>query len=298
MNTQEHFGVKLAGITAYAAHPSSFQINNIRENMKLNLPMISTLPEYSKAKGSDKKIALVGGGSSIKNTYHELKEFRTIFSCGSVNDFLMEHGIIPTYAVSCDPDPVMKNYFTRKDTEVKYLLSTTTHPDLVKDFSSNYQVIQWHCHSDDLQEEIHKLEKDRGNDIYAAIGGGCTVGLRTISLAVMFGYSNLHFFGFDSCMGENDEHHAYKYSTKEEIMPNEQTYTIRLGSSKGYVGDRSYTVCGYQLAQLENFKDFYCHHWDKFTPTFHGGGALSDYYDVIKVGAKEQIANFTKENLQ
>jgi len=47
-------------------------------------------------------------------------------------------------------------------------------------------------------------------------------------------------------------------------------------------GDKVYTCQGYHLAQAANFKDLYALHHDKFTPTFHGGGMISDEV-IIKV---------------
>lgn len=272
---------RLKGVTTNAAIAAEDQLKNVRENIKLKIPRFQDIPEFNKVKGFNKKIALVGGGPSLKLHLKELKEFRAIIACGSVHDYLISNNIIPTYAANCDPDDVCANYFTKADTEVKYLISSNSSSKLFK-LLEDKQVILWHCHSEEQQSELIELEGKLGN-AYQAVGGGCTVGLRSISLALCMGYGNLHFFGFDSCMAGEDGriHHAYEWSTPEEKDLIDKVYCIRLGPESGPT-DKGYFVAGYQLAQLENFKDFYGRHKDYFKPTFHGGGALSDFLDLMR----------------
>ena len=270
----------LKGVTTSAAIGTVDQLANIRENLKLRHPMMYNLPGFNKVKGSDKKIALVGGGPSLKNTIHELKDYKTIISCGSVHDYLITNGIIPTYATNCDPSYVSAEYFRKSDTEVMYLIGTNSDKAVFKVLDGK-QIAVWHCHSEEQEQELVKIEAEYGRN-YQGVGGGCTVGLRSISIALTLGYSNLHFFGFDSCMGDDGvTHHAYDWQTEGEESSIDQVYKIQLGSKEGPNGKNFY-VAGYQLAQLENFKQFYTAHYGYFVPTFHGGGALSAYVDLIK----------------
>ena len=109
--------------TATATEPSEI-INNIKANLKRNLPRLHELTEFHKIKGHDKKIALVGGGPSLKHYLDDIRQFKTIFACGSCNDYLMSNNVIPTYAGICDPDPLSINYFQKLDTETKYLVAS------------------------------------------------------------------------------------------------------------------------------------------------------------------------------
>lgn len=248
--------------------------------------MISALPEYNKVKGKDILIALVGGGPSMKTKENldKLREFKTIIVCGSAHDYIISQGIIPTYAANCDPDLVCKNYFQSKHKDIKYLMASCCHPDLINFLGEDGKTYLWHCHSEEMYKQIIALEKTINNkDNYDGVGGGCTVGLRAISLALHLGYSNIHFFGFDSSMGESGtEHHAYEWSAKWEENLIEKIYTIQLGDKVGPLGNKFYHVAGYQLAQMEQFKDFYLGFRAYFTPTFHGQGALPDYFEIIR----------------
>jgi predicted metal-binding protein len=225
----------------------------------------------------------VGGGPSLKTQLEQLRNFRTIIACGSVHDYLIDNDIIPTYAANCDPDSVVAKYYSKPDPEIKYLMASNTSQKVIEALEGQ-QIISWHCHSPDLQDKVSALEKAKYNRPYQAVCGGCTIGLRSLSIAICLGYSNTHFFGFDSCMGEEDTHHAYKWADEEyesKLLP--KIHNIQLGSKEGLIENgKSYRVSGYQLAQLQHFKDFYLNFSNLFTPIFHGEGALPDFYSFIK----------------
>jgi hypothetical protein len=277
----------VSGVETSAAAPMEEIIDNIKENLKLKLPIFENMLEYGKLKG-DKPIALVGGGPSLKkpSILQELRTFKTIIACGSVHDYITQRDIIPTYATNCDPSPISAGYYKHPDSETKYLMASSSDKKTMEALKGQ-QVVLWHCHSEEIQKEVLELAPDVP---YQAVCGGCTVGLRSISIAIMLGYSNLHFFGFDSCMSEDGvEHHAYNWANPEEennLIP--KVHKIQLGPKEGpNKNSKYYYVAGYQLAQLYNFKDFYVNFSQYFKPTFHGGGALSDFYDLM-VKPKEQ----------
>jgi len=280
--------VKLQDVQTNAATPSTVAIENIKKNLKLNLHKLEFLPEFNKVKGHNVPIAVVGGGPSLKNHLEELKQFRTIIACGSVHDYLISNGIIPTYATICDPDKISLNYFKNPHTETKYLLSTGVDESIIEHFKANHnQIILWHCHSADY--DVKEIEKLEGRE-YQAISGGCTVGLRSINIAIMMGYSNLHIFGFDSSMSD-EECHAYKVSEEEKDSFGKiwqlKLRDLKRDDGQG-PGDKVYNCLGYQLAQADNFKNFYFSFGRLFTPTFHGDGLLPDLFQLMleSIGAE------------
>jgi hypothetical protein len=191
----------------------------------------------------------------------------------------MEQGIVPTYVAACDPDPIMADYLTKTHPDVKYLIASGC-ADRVYDSLKHRNIILWHCHSDEYADQMQGADPD-----YFGIGGGCTIGLRGLSMAVVFGYQNIDFYGFDSCMDPEDPkegHHAYKFATKDEVIG--EIYEIRVGSL--YDGaenaSRVYHCAGYQLAQAEQFKLFYSQYGKTFKPTFHGGGLLAATAEVVE----------------
>ncbi len=275
-------------INTMAATPYEDFIKNCLENIKLKVPRLQNLPGFQKVKGKNKKIAIVGGGPSVKTQIEKIREFNTIIVAGSAHDFLRENNITPTYGVICDPDPVSINYYKNLDTETTYLIATSCDPKIINHFK-DHQLVLWHCHEEQAAQELRKVEES-----YYGIAGGCTVGLRSICIAIMLGYSNIHLFGFDSCLGENKEHHAYGFSTEAEEDYG-ITHKIKLG--KDEPGEKTYTCIGYQLAQAHHFKAFYFEHFKLFTPTFHGEGMLQDLGAMMKIEVEKHIAS-QKETIQ
>lgn len=287
--------VKMDHVNTVAAISSVVTLEQMKVNIKRNLPRLHQLPEFKKIKSEP--IALVGGGPSLKETKEELKNYKNIMVCGSAHDYLIKNNITPNYAVFCDPDAISANYLTIPDKKVNYLISSGCHR-AVYDAMQGCKITQWHCYSDDYLKHQAELDTD-----FQAVGGGCTVGLRSLSIALMLGYSDVHFFGFDSCLGVNKEHHAYDFTDEEKEQLGE-IYQVRLGMNEKIDKEKVFYCAGYQLAQCSHFKDFYTHYHKYFTATFHGEGLLTELMKIINTErdklAKKQgviLENKTKYEL-
>lgn len=263
----------LGKVQTIAATSSETTINKIKENIVKykNYKRLHELQEFKQLKSEP--IALVGGGPSIEKTYKELKNFKNIIACGSSHDWLVSKNVRLTYATVCDPDPISANYYSKPQKGCNYLLATAC-DQKVFEALKNQEITLWHCYSDEMLKELIKVESN-----VQAIGGGCTVGLRSLSIALMFGYSDIHFFGFDSCLGEKDKHHAYSFTDESEQIG--EVYKLKFGMGES-IENKEYRCAGYQLAQADNFHNFYKEHSSLFTPTFHGEGLLPDFMRAIQ----------------
>lgn len=268
---------RIAGVNTNAAISSTVSIEQIKYSIQLKYPRINELPEFDEVHSKDEPIYLIGGGPSLKDTLDDLRKPGFIpgptMACGSVYDYCVENGVIPDYCSLCDPDEVMARYITKANRHTLFLVSSACHASVFKKLRG-YNIAIWHCHSEDYEKSIPEFGEE-----YYAVGGGCTVGLRSISIAMIFGYSNIHLLGFDSCMSD-DDHHAYGFETDTEELG--KIYPIRIGFN--IPGDKVYKVAGYQLAQADHFKAFYKAFRKYFTPTFHGPGLLSDVFKAIQNG--------------
>ena len=276
--------VCLQKVNTVAATGSDKQFENVLKNIKRGLVKLQDLPEFKVPKVGI-PVALIGGGPSVKTTIEEAKQFQVVVACGSSHDFIVEKGLIPTYCVLCDPDPLMADYIKNPQKKTTYLVSSAC-DDTVFEALKGHNVVIWHCHSDDYDDKKDQIDKD-----YYGIGGGCTVGLRSLSIFIMMGYNDIHFFGFDSCLGEENEHHAYKFATDKEELGD--IYKIRLGMNDEIYNSRTFLCAGYMIAQIANFKDFYTHYASIFKPTFHGDGALPFFMEIINKEA-ERISKSSK----
>lgn len=270
--------VKLEGVSTQTATDIKDFIENTRKNLKKPLKGIQFIPGFQEVKGHENPIALVGGGPSIKKELENIKKFQAkgypIIACGSSHDWLIENGVIPTYCAVCDPDPVSIHYLKLKNKRVKYLIAYSC-DEKILDYLSDQEVYLWHCHSDDAYKALEEELKDN----YVAICGGCTVSLRAISMAIMFGYTNHHYWGMDSCLGEDEAHHAYEFATDEEKWQIDKVYKLKIG--KDTPRSKIYSCLGYQLAQAYHFHQYYTNYNKVFTPTFHGEGLLTDLMQII-----------------
>lgn len=278
---------RLAGVTTSTATPAEESMANVRANIGRPLPWFH---EHYPVKDEDrvlgKRIALVGGGPSLRETVAELMDFRTIIACGSVHDWLQDHcPRIPMYTAVCDPDPVMANYLRRPNKDTTYMVSSHANK-AVFDALEGQNVMMWHCWPVGAGDQTAKDFLDEHTPGWVSIGGGCTVGLRALSMALMMGYSEIHFFGFDSCLGmTDDQHHAYPFTdeTKEFIG---DIYEVKIGMGPSFPKPREYRVAGYQLAQADHYKQMLMAFGHVFKPVFHGPGLMADLQQMIDAEAK------------
>jgi hypothetical protein len=247
------------------AMDNSIVQRNIEDNLKRGLPELHELPSWKKFKG-EHPIAIVGGGPSLTDTLDELRSFRHVMVCGSAHDYLIEQGFEPEFAVVLDPDPIAANYIRKPCKTTTYFVASNCDASVFEALK-HHQIVLWHC-AGTVPDELVPIQNK--------IGGGCTVVLRSIGIALLMGYGNQHFFGFDSCM-KGDQHHAYPAEDVDEPVE------VRMIGS-----DRIYWSAPYQLAQAQQFQDILRQHGKFFTPTIHGDGLISEIMRMGQLHAEQQ----------
>lgn len=260
---------ELAGVLMETATPTEQIQSNIIASRSRDIVPITNLPEWREGRA----VAVVGGGPSLKKHIHELKNYGVIFACGSVHDYLIDNGIMPTYCVVVDPDPLVVNYLKNiyhVDNRCKYLLSSQCAPETFEHLKYNNTYI-WHSGGN------KSLFKD--GDV--VIGGGCTVGTRAMVISMCFGYNDMHLYGMDTCLSDEDKHHAYEFDNPEleKIGPIHQ---IALGGRDG----RTFKVAEYMLGQIFDFKNILGHCANRIRVKVIGGGALAY---ILELAAKKQL---------
>ena len=210
-------------------------------------------------------IAVVGGGPSLRKTGKLLKNYKYVIVCGSAHDYVMENFYVPDYCVVCDPNPLVNNYLTRINPKTKYLIASQCSNETFDFIQSRFgRVTIWHA------------GRDKDNDKFfdpdlMLVGGGCTVGTRSITIAFNFGFENIHLFGFDNCV--TDISHAYELSTPEEKINNIIDISL---------GDVKFKMADYMVGQLFDFKEILLTIGDRVNFTIHGDGALKTLLDLGK----------------
>lgn len=149
----------------------------------------------------EEPIAAVAFGPSLNDTWEKLKDFRHVMTCSGSHKFLVERGIIPTHHIEVDPRKHKVALIGPPQHSTEYLIASTCHK-AVFDHLEGYNVKLWHVF-DNEDEALRTLPKEEW-----AITGGCSVGLRTLTIARFLGFTNIHVFGMDGCEGSSGKHAA------------------------------------------------------------------------------------------
>ncbi len=151
----------------------------------------------------DGPIACVGFGPSLNETVEQIRPFATIMSCSGGTQFLLQRGIVPRWHVEVDPRPHKVQLIGEPHPGVEYLIASTCHPDVFDHLEKHQaKVTLWHIF-DSTEEGFRVLPNGEW-----ALTGGCSVGVRMLTLAAFLGFRDLHVFGMDGCEGSSGKHAA------------------------------------------------------------------------------------------
>ena len=198
---REHWGHSHKAVFSEALNNDrQIMLDQFRENLKLDVPWFDeTISRLCPA-------LIVGGGPSLQESLTKLrflKQYGDIFALNGTHDFLVERGIIPNYHVLLDSRSENSGFVQRPKKKVKYLVSAFCHPSVFKALDG-YDVTLWMSDMDGVMPLI----KGREDKPVVLVGGGATVGMKTMYLTYLMGYRKFHFFGFDSCYRDG-RNHAY-----------------------------------------------------------------------------------------
>lgn len=228
-------------------------ISNIQNALKLSLPKLQLIEPHAG------HAVIVGGGPSLKRSLAEIErrqqEGQMIFATNNTYNFLNGVGIEADCHVVVDAREENKEFCPASGDPVCYYASQC-HPTL---FGRAKNVVLWHSMDEGIQQYIGT---DTGDPL---VGGGTTVGMKSIALAYILGYRIFHLYGFDSSY-EEDANHAYP----QPLNNNEKILDLTMG-------DKKYRAAPWMCKQVENFKEVAkeliangC------TLTVHGTGLLPD----------------------
>lgn len=249
--------------------PTEVINSNIVENTKSNTMRVMALHDWR----NKIPFAVVGGGSSLKQTIHELKDYRYVMACGSVHDYLIENNIYPDYCVICDPDKLVLEYVKYPIRGCTYLVASQCDPEVFEYLhKKNCKVVLWNCAGSDEENKVFPEGE-------ILVGGGCTVGTRAITLAINFGFNNFHLYGFDTCVTEG-ESHAYNFSNPE-VEKLKEIKEVDLAGTK-------FKMAGYMMGQFFDFQKLLIGYGANCTFSVHGPGAL---YHLMQLSNIKDIEN-------
>jgi uncharacterized Rossmann fold enzyme len=223
-------------------------------------------------------IAVVCYGPSLAQTWEQIRDFKFIISCSGGHKFLIERGIVPDWHMEVDPRAHKVKLIGPPHADVEYLIASTCHP-AVFEHLKGFNVKLWHVY-DATDEGMRTLPAGQ-----YAITGGCSVGLRALTMARFLGFTNQHVFGMDGSEGETGKHaadHPNQAKASFQTVYNGKTYL----TTPGFL--EAARTTGHELDQMKDVR-----------ATFYGEGLVQammrDY--VPKYPKGSQAIAFVKPEL-
>jgi len=207
----------------------------------------------------DRHVAIIGGGPSVVDMIDEIKWRKSIgqdvWVLNNAGSILDEIEIDAQVLLDARPENRLFIAGARE-----YLVASQADPS-VFDLLMTNNVTLWHANTPGI-EGILKDEKAR---VTYLIGGGTTVGMNAIALAVSRGYRQIHLYGYDSSF-RGSAHHAYPQTLNNADPRNDVLY-----------GDKHYICAPWMVGQAQEFMELAPRYEaDGVTITVHGSGLLPD----------------------
>jgi hypothetical protein len=172
------------------ARPDDELVANIRAAMALGLPRLSAAPPESR------RVALVGGGPSLRSSLGAVARLKAegaaVFSVNEVGAFLTSNGISPDASVHVGPVEYTTRCIGMPIRGVRYYIASICPPSSFGALAG-HDVTVWHAET--LSGAVNAVLRADGGPL---IGGGHTVGLRAIAMCWALGYRRFDLFGYDS----------------------------------------------------------------------------------------------------
>jgi hypothetical protein len=248
-------------------------VRNVKNNLKRTHLRLAERPDILTCK--HEPLAIVAGGPSLRQTVTRLADFKNVLVCGSAHDFVSRAGINLKYAVISDGIPTMVDYLQAPQTGCTYLVASQCDPNLFEHLEAAQAPIQiWHYRGQvcEVAEEAAMF----GDDRCICWGSSCTI--NAIQIALLLGYQDLHFFGFD-CAHAADAHHAYEVPDFTPTTSSVPEVALIGDDSTAIVTDKGLIMQAVQFMQMIESEDGLY-----FNTTIHGGGLI---HEMVRQGNDE-----------
>lgn len=149
--------------------------------------------------------SIVGSGPTIKHTHKELTG--DVLAINSAIGYLLDQGIVPKFGVLWDGTEIVEK-FARPHPGITYLVASRCHPKVFENLKG-CNVVVWHAAGDhDIADVMCRQDVfEKMGSLQPLICGGSAGVTRTIYLASVLGYTDLHIYGADSCYSAEGETH-------------------------------------------------------------------------------------------
>lgn len=228
------------------------------------------------------RIAIVCFGPSLKETWPQVKDFDALITVSGSHKFLLDQGVTPEarewYHVEVDPRDHKIQLLGTPWPGITYLPASCCAPAYFDHLEAHGADVKlWHVfdNSDDVQRLLPRGEW--------AITGGCNVGLRAMTIARFFGFTEMHVFGMDGCEGAEV---GKKHAAAHPLQDGTDHALVEYPDGSGQMWRTT-------ASMLESARQTW-HELDMMPDvraTFHGHGLVQEmakhYVPKVKAGASD-----------
>ena len=186
---------------------------NVEHNIKQGYLQVEPHPT------NEIEVMIVGGGPSLPQHIEKIKQLRAngvkLITINNAYNWCLDNGLTPSAMVMVDARKFNARFTKPVVEDCKYFIASQCNPSVFEGLPKDRTYI-WHTQADLLKDILDEQYKT-----WWSVPGGSTVLLRAIPLFRMLGFKRFHLFGCDSCLGENEMHHAYeqKENDGQLVMP-------------------------------------------------------------------------------
>jgi 3-isopropylmalate dehydratase small subunit len=243
--------------------------DEIRENVKFNLAQ--GWSQVTPHETNEVELMIVGGGPSVIGQVDEIRRLRAegvkLITINGAYKWCIEQGLTPSALVMVDARPFNAKFSKPVIDDCKYFIASQCDPAVFDGLPKDRTLI-WHTTAEMVRDLLQEQYKD---EPWYGIPGGSTVLLRAIPMFRMLGFKRFHLFGCDSCLSDNDAHHAY------EQKENDGQPAIRVN-----VGGKFYFAHLWMISQAQEFIDLIKFMGNEIELEIHGEGLLAG---ILEAGA-------------
>lgn len=249
--------------------------DQVRANVRTNIAQgyAQAIPHET----NDVEVMILGGGPGLNDFVEEIRQMRAdgvkLIALNGAHDWCLEHDIIPSAMIMVDAREFNKRFTRRPVKDCRYMLASQCDPAAF-DGIPKEQVLLWHTTAEMIRAELDAQYKD---DVWFGVPGGSTVLLRAIPLLRMLGFRKYHLYGCDSCLSDDELHHAYSQPENDGPLV-----------TPLMVGGRMFKCHPWMIAQGQEFMDLIRVLGDEFELEVHGDGLLSHILNTGAEMASEQ----------
>ena len=186
---------------------------NVEHNIKQDYLQVEPHPT------NEIEVMIVGGGPSLPQHIEKIKQLRAngvkLITINNAYNWCLDNGLTPSAMVMVDARKFNARFTKPVVEECKYFIASQCNPSVFEGLPKDRTYL-WHTQADLLKDILDEQYKT-----WWSVPGGSTVLLRAIPLFRMLGFKRFHLFGCDSCLSEDDMHHAYEQEENDGqlVMP-------------------------------------------------------------------------------